>query len=43
MPDTSERIRMQLGVEKQGIDQCRFGELRGKVKKAGHLFEKVKE
>ncbi|MCL5427753.1 MAG: methionine--tRNA ligase [Candidatus Marsarchaeota archaeon] len=43
MPDTSERIRMQLGVEKQGIDQCRFGEFRGKVKKAGHLFEKVKE
>ncbi len=40
MPETSEKIRVQLGVEKQGLNHCGFGEFRGKVSKQGHLFEK---
>ncbi len=42
MPETSEKIRLQLGVDKQGIDDCRFSEFRWRIKKGGHLFEKVR-
>ena len=42
MPETSEKIREQLGTEKQNIDNCVFLEWKSKVTKKGHLFEKVK-
>ncbi len=42
MPKTADKIRVQLGVEAQGIDKCKFFEYSGTVKKGGHLFEKIK-
>lgn len=42
MPDTSEKIRVQLGVDKQRVEHCVFSEYKGNVKKMDHLFEKIK-
>ncbi len=41
MPKTAEKIRIQLGVDAQKIDKCKFSEYSGTVKKGGHLFEKI--
>ncbi len=42
MPETSEKIRLQLGIETQDINSCRFMDFNGRINKQGHLFEKVK-
>ncbi|MGC8479536.1 MAG: methionine--tRNA ligase [Candidatus Micrarchaeia archaeon] len=43
MPETAEKIRVQLGTDKQKIDKCKFLPYDGKIKKGKHLFEKVKK
>jgi hypothetical protein len=44
LPDTAEKIRKMLGVEeKQYLDNCKFGEFKGKPKKEKILFRKVKK
>ncbi len=41
MPETSERLRRQLGVDREGIEYCKFGEFRGRPRKGEYLFKKV--
>ena len=42
MPETSEKIRKQLGNKVENLSDCTFKTYTGKVKKEGHLFEKIK-
>ncbi|MEM0200903.1 MAG: methionine--tRNA ligase [Candidatus Micrarchaeaceae archaeon] len=42
MPDTSEKIRKQLGTPIENLDACVFRKFSGKINKEGHLFEKIK-
>ncbi|MGC9059254.1 MAG: methionine--tRNA ligase [Candidatus Aenigmatarchaeota archaeon] len=43
LPETSEKIRKQLGIEeKQTIEDCKFKEWRWKPKKGEILFKKIK-
>lgn len=42
MPETSEKIRKQLGTPVEKLSDCIFKEYSGKIKKEGHLFEKIK-
>jgi methionyl-tRNA synthetase len=41
MPETSENINRQLGVNLGKLSECKFGKFNGKVKKGGYLFKKV--
>ena len=41
MPDTSAKINSQLGVGAGMLEDCRFGEFRGRITKGEHLFRKV--
>jgi methionyl-tRNA synthetase len=42
MPETAENLSQQLGLKLGKIDDCKFGEFNGKVKRGKNLFEKVK-
>ncbi len=42
MPETSEKIRKQLGNKIENLSDCKFNVYSGKIKKEGHLFEKIK-
>ena len=42
MPETAEKIRNQLGIQKQTWEDCRFKEWEGKPKKGEILFKKIK-
>lgn len=41
IPETSEKINKQLGVEKGLLKDCIFRKFNGKIKKGEHLFNKV--
>ena len=42
MPETSEKINKQLGIELGKLKDCKFGLIKEyKVKKGGLLFKKV--
>ncbi len=43
MPETAEKIRAQLGVDKQDISHCKFSDFNGRIKKEGHLFNKIEK
>ncbi len=41
MPSTARKINEQLGTVPGTLDECRFGEFRGRIRKGEHLFRKV--
>lgn len=41
MPETSEKINKQLGVEKGLLKDCIFRKFEGKIKKGEHLFNRI--
>ena len=41
MPETAERIALQLGVKLGSLKDCKFGKFKGKVKKGVYLFNKI--
>ncbi len=41
MPEASGKMMEQLGVRGGSLKDCSFGKFQGKVKKMGHLFNKV--
>ena len=41
MPETSEKIKKQLGVKEETLKDCKFKEFKGKIKKGEILFNKV--
>jgi methionyl-tRNA synthetase len=41
LPDTSNRIFDQLGIEPENLKDCKFGKFTGKIKKGPYLFNKV--
>lgn len=41
MPETSERINSQLGIDKQNLKDCKFKKYKGKIKKGEYLFKKI--
>lgn len=42
MPETAQKISMQLGVPLGGIDECKFAAYAGKVTKGEYLFQKIR-
>ena len=41
MPSTARKINEQLGTVPGVLDECRFGEFKGRIRKGEHLFRKV--
>lgn len=41
MPSTARKINEQLGTVPGTLDECRFGEFKGRIRKGEHLFRKV--
>jgi len=41
MPETAERIALQLGTKVGKLKDCKFDKFKGKVKKGGYLFNKI--
>ena len=41
MPETSKKINGQLGIKKGLLKDCVFKKFKGKIKKGGHLFERI--
>ena len=41
MPETSEKIKKQLGVKEETLKDCKFKEFKGKIKRGEILFNKV--
>jgi methionyl-tRNA synthetase len=43
LPETAEKIRGMLGIEeRQGLNDCKFGEFKWKPRKIGIIFKKIK-
>ncbi len=43
LPETAVKINKQLGIKTGKLEDCKFGELKGKIKKGSYLFQKVEQ